>query len=333
MRNNTGIIGITMGDPAGVGPEICMKALPLLQKSGKIPLFIGRFDVLQKNIPFSGIHTQPVTFSSVWDLKKSLPLQEKKQIYICDVHEGEELPEPGHGTVLTGAQSLNYIDTAIELWKEGLIDGIVTGPVSKSLIEKSGVPFTGHTEYIAEETGGDPFMMMYSPEYSVILVTTHLPIQKVFDSITLFDIEKTIKTAYTALKRIRKREPKIAVAGLDPHCGDDGAIGTFDRDITKKAVSNKKKDGINVTGPFAADTLFIPDTWKQYDVAVAMYHDQGLIPFKMCAFDTGVNVTLGLPVVRTSVDHGTAFDIAGKGKASHTSLVEAFSLACLLLEE
>jgi 4-hydroxy-L-threonine phosphate dehydrogenase PdxA len=173
-------------------------------------------------------------------------------------------------------------------------------------------------------------MMMFSKKYRVLLVTTHVPVSSVTSLINEKNIYNTIITGSAAISSIDRSEIKIAVAGLDPHCGDDGAIGDFDKNVTRKAVESARADGINAEGPLSADTLFIPGKWKTYNLAIAQYHDQGLIPFKMLAFDRGVNVTLGLSLVRTSVDHGTAFDIAGSGRASHMSMIEAVKLACKL---
>jgi 4-hydroxythreonine-4-phosphate dehydrogenase len=170
-------------------------------------------------------------------------------------------------------------------------------------------------------------MMMFSLKYRVLLATTHIPVTRVTESITLEGLLNVIRVGYRSIRSIDGNVAKIAVAGLDPHCGDDGAIGVFDRDITRRAVQRAAGEGIPVFGPFAADTLFIPDTWERYNLVIAQYHDQGLIPFKMLAFNDGVNVTLGLSMIRTSVDHGTAFDIAGKNESRFTSMTEAIKLA------
>ncbi len=239
-------------------------------------------------------------------------------------------PVPGQGSAETGRQSLKYIDTALDLWLRGDVDALVTGPVSKALIERSGTPFTGHTEYIAARTGGDPFMMMYSDYYRVILVTTHIPVASIAGAITEERICQVIRAGHESMKAIDGGTVKLAIAGCDPHCGDEGAIGTFDRDVTAAAVGRARMEGIDIEGPFAADTLFLAERWKRYNLIIAQYHDQGLIPFKQLAFDRGVNVTLGLPLVRTSVDHGTAFDIAGTGKAAAGSMIEALAVACRL---
>jgi 4-hydroxythreonine-4-phosphate dehydrogenase len=173
---------------------------------------------------------------------------------------------------------------------------------------------------------------MYSESYSVVLVTTHLSLAGAAASIDENSIVSAAKAGYQAVSSIKGINAKIAVAGLDPHCGDEGAIGDFDMKVTSRAVNALRDDGIAVDGPVPADSLFIPDRWELYDLAVAMYHDQGLIPFKMLSFDNGVNITLGLPLVRTSPDHGTAFDIAGRGIARYESMKAAIELAVRLAE-
>ncbi|MCX7678137.1 MAG: 4-hydroxythreonine-4-phosphate dehydrogenase PdxA, partial [Spirochaetes bacterium] len=324
-------IGITLGDPAGVGPEIIEKALHKVYLRNAHFVIIARSTILFTYYPQLAKLLTPVSHS---ELSTKSDGNSESKFYIFDVTNDFPIPQLGRGTILTGAESLQYIDTAIELWKRGLIDAIVTAPVSKSLIEKSGTRFSGHTEYFAEKIGEkNPVMMMFSEKYRVILCTTHLPVSKVENQLTIEKIVHTIVVGNNAIKAIDGIAPKVAVCGLDPHCGDDGAISTFDREITTRAVDEARKQKINVSGPYAADTLFMSPHWEKYDLVVAMYHDQGLIPFKMRAFDRGVNVTLGLSLIRTSVDHGTAFDIAGKQMANPTSMIEAISLAAKLATE
>jgi 4-hydroxythreonine-4-phosphate dehydrogenase len=315
-------IGITLGCPAGVGGEVTIKALPHIE-SGISAVLIGRKSVLDSHYP---------SFMS----SLNIPLfnaenSAEAPISFYDIESDFPVPELGKGNLDTAKESISYIDASIELWKRGLIDAVVTAPVHKGLIEKSGLKFMGHTEYFAEKINeADPVMMMYSEKLAVVLVTTHYKIADISKLVTAEKIESTIRTANDALRKIRGRKPKIALAGLDPHCGDNGAIGTFDTEVSARVVE-KLKTEIDVSGPYSADTLFMKSKWEQYDVAIAHYHDQGLIPFKILAFDKGVNVTLGLSLVRTSVDHGTAYDIAGKDIAGFQSMVEAVDLAALLV--
>jgi len=318
-----------MGDPAGVGPEIALKSLAKLKESNLpfIPVLIGSFEVLKL---YNDDKFGAYTITDPENLQTQLNTTGSH--IICNVPYSGKLPVPGRGNVDTGRDSLRYVNTALELWKSGIIDCMVTGPVNKSLIERSGVPFTGHTEYIADYIGEDnPSMLMFSPKYRVILVTTHIPVSRVKDEVTSDKIQRVIETGHRAISKIEGRSANMAICGLDPHCGDGGAIGEFDTRVTAILVEKMKQMGMNISGPYAADTLFMPGKWEQYDCVVAMYHDQGLIPFKVLAFENGVNVTLGLSIVRTSVDHGTAFDIAGKNLAEYSSMIEAVNLAYLLL--
>jgi 4-hydroxythreonine-4-phosphate dehydrogenase len=318
-------IGITLGDPAGIGPEITLKALSTLNDDSIIPVIIGRRAVLEKH--YASLLAGCASLVSFRDRE----VLEPGNIYIYDMPSEDPVPDPGKGNALTGAESLQYINRAVELWQKNLIDAVVTGPVHKGYIEESGTPFTGHTEHIAALIGEtSPFMMMYSPQYRVLLATTHHPIADIPALITPERLEEVFDMAQSAMKAIDGGDVNLAVTGLDPHCGDNGAIGSFDRDVTSAAVKEAQERGINMQGPFAADTLFLPDRWKQYNCVVALYHDQGLIPFKILAFDEGVNITLGLSIVRTSVDHGTAFDIAGKNCAHYSSMVEAIRCAAML---
>ncbi len=326
MKNNIIKICVTLGDPAGIGPEVALKAANEFRAYGCSLLLLGRIDIVKTYYP--GLLNNYIIIDP--DDAKSVSFSGNSK-YFLDFRQDMPLPVPGKGNVLTGAESRSYIDKAVELWTRGFVDAIVTGPVSKSYIEKSGIKFTGHTEYIAGLIGQEkPYMLMYSDEYRVLLVTTHIPVSAILDYVNADNIYNTIKTGHIFLRSINSRNNKIAIAGLDPHCGDDGAIGDFDKKITAAAVSRAKKEEIDIEGPFSADTLFTPEKWKSYGLAIAHYHDQGLIPFKVLAFESGVNVTLGLSIVRTSPDHGTAFDIAGKNKADHRSMLNAIALACRL---
>jgi 4-hydroxythreonine-4-phosphate dehydrogenase len=317
-------IGITIGDPAGIGPEVALKALAELRESHLRFVLIGREKVLE--VLYKDMLPEYITASGIFISEQSggLPL-------IYNVECDYPLPKPGQANALTGAESKLYIDAARELWKAGHIDAIVTGPVHKGFIEKSGTPFIGHTEYMADYIGEKfPLMMMFSPKYRVLLATTHVPLASAASLVTKERLVQVISSGFESIKAIDGKDVKIAVTGFDPHCGDDGAIGDFDIKVTAKAVEEARERGIPVDGPFSADTLFMPEKWQAYNLVIAHYHDQGLIPFKMLAFDVGVNVTLGLSLIRTSVDHGTALDIAGKGIAKHGSMVEAVKLAAAL---
>ena len=323
MNNPATKIAITIGDPAGIGPEVTLKAIDELNLNEITPVIIARKEILQQFYSkllkdYIILNKEKIDYTDFLPNKK----------YLVDIISHSPVPSPGSGNITTGMESRLYIDKAVDLWKQGRVNAIVTGPVNKSYIEKSGCRFTGHTEYIADLINEkNPYMLMYSPDYRVLLVTTHIPVADISKTINADKIYNTIITGHNAIRLFDSENARIAIAGLDPHCGDDGAIGNFDTEITIKAVRRALQDGINIEGPFSADTLFTPQKWKSYNLAIAHYHDQGLIPFKMLAFDSGVNVTLGLSITRTSPDHGTAYDIAGKNKASHKSMLEAIKLA------
>ena len=325
QAGNHKIIAVTAGDPAGIGCEVALKAFKELSEISCVLIFIVRKSVLNHLYPNNGINF--IQINSDYNPNDLLP----KHIYLLDVELPYDVPVLGCGSINTGAESLAYIDKAIELWLQGKINSIVTGPVSKAFINLTNKNFRGHTEYFAEKTDDlTPYMMMFSQKYRVILSTMHISLQEVTSALNEEKILNVIRVADKSLRMIDGTTPKIAVAGLDPHCGDDGAIGNFDASITQSVIAKSCSEGIQVEGPFAADTLFRPESWLNYSVVVAQYHDQGLIPFKMLAFDDGVNVTLGLKLIRTSVDHGTAFNIAGKNIASYGSMVEAIKLAEML---
>ncbi|MCU0822248.1 MAG: 4-hydroxythreonine-4-phosphate dehydrogenase PdxA [Spirochaetes bacterium] len=326
MKKNSVRIGISLGDPAGVGPEVILKALDNIHQSEIVPVICGRFDVVKNH--YSSLVSDCLVIESFDEIKSDLQ-QNKK--YFFNIRSGSPVPAPGKGSRETGWESKIYIDKVVEMWKAGVIDAVVTGPVSKGLIERPDLHFTGHTEYIAGLLNEkNPYMLMYSGLYRVILVTTHMPLAGVTPEINEDKIYRTIVAGHDAVKAIDGGDVKLAIAGLDPHCGDRGAFGRFDMEVTGKAVASARQAGIDIEGPFAADTLFLPDRWKAYSLVVAHYHDQGLVPFKILAFDRGVNVTLGLPIIRTSPAHGTAFDIAGKGEAGHESMLRAIKLAASL---
>jgi len=315
-------IGVTAGDPAGIGPEVAIKAAARFDDSSTILIIIGRAAAMRAVCAsFEGFEV--LGEKDIVDCRAG-------GRYLFDVPIDLPIPVPGEGSADTGRESIAYLDAAIRLWQSGHIDAIVTGPVSKGNIAKSGIRFTGHTEYLAERTGGEPWMMMYALRHRVLLATTHLPLASVAAALTKERLLAAIRAGHDAVSMLDGPAVRLAVAGLDPHCGDDGAIGSFDREVTAAAIAMAREEGIDVEGPFAADTLFIPSRWERYHLAIAQYHDQGLIPFKMIEFDRGVNVTIGLPLVRTSVDHGTAYDIAGMGIANDESMLSAIRLAARL---
>lgn len=237
-------------------------------------------------------------------------------------------PCPGCPSTETGRAALAAIDSAIELALKGAVDGIVTAPVSKRHILEAGIPFVGHTEYLASRAGvQQPTMLHVSDKLRVSIVTTHVSIRKLPAMITVDRILHTIRETHSALRRyFGFLEPRLAVAGLNPHAGEGGAFGREEIEAIAPAIEAAKGEGIRASGPFGGDTLFLRAVRGEFDAVVAMYHDQALAPLKTIAPDA-VNVTLGLPFVRTSVDHGTAFDIAGQGKADAGPMIQAIRVA------
>ena len=245
--------------------------------------------------------------------------------------------KPGKPDAASAPAAIGSIRRAVADVLAGKAAALVTNPIAKSVLTRAGFADPGHTEFLGrlvqEATGKKvlPVMMLWSPELAVVPVTIHIPLREVFDTLTSELIVATGRVVARDLKaRFGIARPRLAVAGLNPHAGEDGTLGKEDRDIVAPAVAALKAEGIDAVGPLPADTMFHPAARARYDVALCMYHDQALIPIKTLAFDHGVNVTLGLPFVRTSPDHGTAFDLAGSGKADPTSLAAALKLAARL---
>ena len=310
-RSNSRIIGITLGDPSGIGAEVTAKALRKLQTTKNTSYcIIGDLQIFKRCVP-----RIPVGCTFV----------DAKTHY-------RKFPAPGRPTQETAKASLNYLDTAIKLLKTEKIHGLVTAPLSKEAICSLGISFHGHTEYLAEAFKIKKVAMMFvAPKLRTMIVTRHLAIKDVARAIRKSDIFEHISAAHFALTRyFHIRRPRIAVCGLNPHAGEGGTIGKEDQEKIVPAIRLAHNKGMNVAGPLAADTAFSPDLSKPYDVLIAMYHDQGLIPIKTLYFSKVVNLTIGLPFIRTSPAHGTAFDIAGKNKANPSSMSEAIRLAAQL---
>jgi 4-hydroxythreonine-4-phosphate dehydrogenase len=239
--------------------------------------------------------------------------------------------QPGILSAAAGRAAYDAIVQAVEAAKRGEVAAIATAPINKEAFRLAGLKWPGHTELLADLTGArDVAMMFHSDELRVVLATIHIPLADVPRTLTKALMERTIALTARELSRFDKAPPRIAVAGLNPHAGEHGLFGREDADVIAPAVVACRERGIDVSGPFPADTVFVRAHKGEFDVVVACYHDQGLIPVKLLAFGEAVNVTLGLPIVRTSVDHGTAFDIAGKGLANPGSMIAAVRLAARL---
>ncbi len=322
------IIGITMGDAAGIGPEIIVKALSK-KEIYKIssPLIIGKGKILQKAIRIvkSSCRINPISKPEEARFKfGTIDLIDLKNIRIRKLKIGKV-------NKLAAKAAVEYIKKAVCLARKGEIHAVVTAPVNKEGLQKAGFRFPGHTELLAHLTKTENYaMMLVGGPLRVVLVTTHLPLSKVSLSLNKKKIYRTIRLVWNNMKYFGVKKPRIGVAGLNPHAGEEGLFGREEKKFIIPAVEEAKKKGIRVEGPIPPDTVFYHALKGEFDCVVCMYHDQGLIPLKMLAFDKGVNITLGLPIIRTSVDHGTAYEIAGKGIANPTSLIEAIKLAAKL---
>jgi len=326
MKNYRPVIGITMGDPVGIGPEIILMALgkSVIHKICR-PLVIGDANRLEqaKKCTKSNLNIRAINTPDSGRYKSG-------SIDVLSV--SESCPDNicwGKPTVQTGKAMVSYIKKAIDLTICGSIAAIVTCPINKMAMRVAGYDYNGHTELFAERTNTDNFAMMLAGDrLRVILVTIHVPLK---DVPSILSVEKIIQTILIADHALYERfgfdNPRIAVAGLNPHAGEDGMFGNEEESIILPAVNRAREKGINVSGPFPPDTVFYHAAKGRYDAVVCMYHDQGLIPFKLIHFIDGVNTTLGLPIIRTSVDHGTAYDIAGTGTADSSSLIAAINMA------
>jgi len=322
-------IAITMGDPAGIGPEIIVKALPGEDISQVCRAFVlgdvGLLKAASEDIGARSFHVMenPGDISEKPGMIDVLPLSNL-----------EGTLTPGKPTREGGTAMMDYILKAVELASKGQVSAMVTCPISKELMNQAGYEFEGHTELIAHLTHTKDYVMMLAGErLRVALVTIHCPLRDVAEKINKKLIVKTVTITCRALEKdFAIKNPRVAVAALNPHAGESGLFGREDREIIQPAVEEARKEGLSVEGPFPADTVFYHAVQGRFDAVVAMYHDQGLIPLKLLHFSDAVNLTLGLPIVRTSVDHGTAYDIAGRGIADPSSLVAAIKMAAGIAE-
>jgi 4-hydroxythreonine-4-phosphate dehydrogenase len=305
-----------MGDPSGVGPEVTVKALAALDAAERRQFaVIGDRAVLGRALAASGVE---------------LPLVEPGDngIAVVDVPV-EGLPDRfGVLSPRCGEACYQYIRTAVDWAQAGNAAGIVTAPINKEALNAAGHHYDGHTGLLAHLTGQKTsWMLLASERLNVIHVSTHVSLRTAIERATTERVLETIRTGHRHLQRMGIESPRIAVAGINPHCGENGLFGTEDDDHLAPAVATARTEGIDVVGPISADTVYYRAYKGAFDLVVAQYHDQGHIPIKLVAFDTAVNVSLCLPIDRSSVDHGTAFDIAGTGRANHVNMLSALSYA------
>ncbi len=323
------LIAVTMGDPAGIGPEVIIKALSLaeIQRLSR-PVVIGDASVLKEAMKYS--KSSPLSINVIKRLDGAKFENGIINILDMDYINAAKL-KMGKISAECGRASIKYVERAIDLAMEKKVDAIATAPINKEAIHLAGYRYNGHTELLAKRTGASHYaMMFFSDSIRVILVTTHIPLSHVSKELDKKKIVSTIKLADKELRNLLGKAPKIGVAGLNPHAGENEIFGSEEVKIIKPAVEEAKKAGIDVKGPISADAIFYLANIGMFDVVVAMYHDQGLIPLKLLSFNKSVNVTVGLPIIRTSVDHGTGFDIAGKGWANPGSMVQAIKVAAMM---
>ena len=325
-------LAVTLGEPAGIGPDLTLAAwrrrvefdLPPFYLIGDPDFIERRARALNLDVPLSVV----APAQAIAAFERALPVVPLKESVSA---------APGTPDASSAPAAIASIRRAVADVMAGEAAAVVTNPIAKSVLYRAGFRDPGHTEYLArlvqERTGKAvrPVMMLWSPELAVVPVTIPRPLREVFASLTTGLIVETGRiVAHDLTTRCGVARPRLALAGLNPHAGEDGSLGEEDRDIVAPAVARLRADGIDAVGPLPADTMFHARARATYDVALCMYHDQALIPVKTLAFDTAVNVTLGLPFVRTSPDHGTAFDIAGTGRGDPASLVASLTLAARL---
>ncbi|NVO19704.1 MAG: 4-hydroxythreonine-4-phosphate dehydrogenase PdxA [Bacteroidetes bacterium] len=325
-NENRIVVGISQGDINGISYEVIIKSCLDLRI---LELFIPVVYGLSKVASFHRklLNITDFSFNVIHRADQITP----KRPNLVNLHDKDVKIDLGESTLLAGELSLLSLNAAIDDLKKGAIDVLVTAPVNKNNVQSATEePFTGHTEYLASKLGAtEQLMLLVSGNLRVGLVTGHIPLEEVTKNITSELILKKLGLMETSLKQdFAIRKPRIAVLGLNPHAGDDGLLGSQEKEIIQPAIEKASNSGMQVYGPYPADGFFANKSYNQFDGVLAMYHDQGLIPFKTLAFENGVNFTAGLPYVRTSPDHGTAYDIAGKDKASPDSMRAAIYLAC-----
>ncbi len=325
------LIAVTMGDPAGVGPEVCLQLLANEEvRAFATPVIFGDARLLSRCARQTGL---PAPKRIIAEAEWTDTCGQIDEPAVLDVSGFDaEGFAPGIVSARTGAAGYRYVEKSIEAALAGQIAAVATAPLNKEALRAAGIHFPGHTEIFAAKTATERFcMFQYSDEVRASFVTVHVGYHEVPGLLTQERILDVLELTADAMRRIRGSEPKLAVLGLNPHAGEHGLFGQGEEEkIIVPAIEAARARGFTVEGPLPPDTAFLPGKRRSTDAFICMYHDQGHIPLKALAFDTAVNTTLGLPIIRTSVDHGTACDIAWQGKASGSSLVEALRLAAQL---
>jgi len=328
---DTPLLALTMGDPAGIGPEVVVRALRHAAVYERCrPLIVGDRRILARAQQWIGPPELPITVVddptagdyhpgtlTVLDLANALPSA-------CPI---------GEVSAAAGRAAVEYVIRACDLALSGAVDAVVTAPLNKEAMNRAGFAYAGHTELLAERTGAAQVsMLLTSPQLRIVHVSTHVALSEAIRRVTAARVETTITLAYEACRALGIDAPRIAVAGLNPHASEGGLFGDEEEHEIRPAVQAARARGYNVSDPQPPDTIFARAVQGQFDIVVAMYHDQGHIPMKLLSFDSGVNVSVGLPIIRTSVDHGTAFDIAGTGTAREDSMRAAIDVAVQMVQ-
>lgn len=324
MTDKRPVLGITMGDPAGVGPEVIAKALERLDVWEVCrPVVVGDAHWMEEASRIVGAR-RPVR-----SIKIPAEVGSGESLDVLDLANVDPARlQRGRVSAEGGQAAADYIQRAVHLALEGQTAAVVTAPINKEALHAAGVPYAGHTEMLAALCGAkEVAMMLVADRLRVSHVSTHLSLRKAVERVTMRRITHVVGLTHAALRRMGIRAPRIAVAGLNPHASDGGLFGDEEMEIISPAVEALQAEGMDVSGPYPPDSVFLRASQGEFDAVIAMYHDQGHIPVKLLGFYEGVNVTLGLPIIRTSVDHGTAFDIVGTGRADERSLVAALRLA------
>jgi len=319
------LIGITIGDPAGIGSEVTLKCVahPSVREICH-PVVVGDARWLKR---LSDDYRLPFPFHIV--RKKEGIVREPAAPLLIDLDNLPPQIEIGSVKKEHGRAAGEYLEVAVSLAMKGEIDALVTGPISKVAFKLGGYNYSGHTEFLAALTGSNSYAMMFvAGSFRVAFLTTHMSLSEAVRQVKKEKIIPLVRLVNREMKRFGFPLPKIAIVGLNPHAGEDGMFGREEVEEIIPAVEDCQRQGIDIKGPYPADALFFSNKRKElFDIVVALYHDQGLVPIKLYAFERAVNITLGLPIIRTSVGHGTAFDIAGKGKADPNNMIEATKLA------
>lgn len=318
-------VAVTMGDPAGIGPEIVVKTFA--DPGFSTPaVVIGDVSILSRAVT---LLDRPIEIRPI-----KRPDEARLGTGVIDVIAVSDLPADlpvGKVDPRAGAAAFSYVEAAVKLALSGDVCAIATAPLHKRALKAAGIDYPGHTEILAHLTDTEDYaMMLFNDELRVILVTIHVALRDAVDRLSVELELKTIRLAARAVRQLGVKAPRVAVAGLNPHAGEGGLFGREDTEIVAPAIEMARAEGIDASGPWPGDTVFLQARQGRFDIVVAQYHDQGLIPIKYLGIDRGVNVTVGLPFIRTSVEHGTAFDIAGSGKANHASLKLAIEQAAAM---